>query len=62
MLMADRQILTEHYSELKEKPFLQPFVEFRMSVPIVAIIAEVNRAIERFRQLAVVTDPTEAYA
>ena len=60
MLQADRALLEKHYAEHQGKPFFEPLVEFMMSGPIVAIIAEGNRVIEGFRSLAGVTDPTVA--
>ena len=60
MLQADRALLEKHYAEHKGKPFFEPLVEFMMSGPIVAIVAEGNRVIEGFRSLAGVTDPTVA--
>ncbi len=60
MLQADRVLLEKHYAEHQGKPFFEPLVEFMMSGPIVAIVAEGNRVIEGFRSLAGVTDPTVA--
>jgi nucleoside-diphosphate kinase len=60
MLQADRALLERHYSEHQGKPFFEPLVEFMMSGPIVALVAEGNRVIEGFRSLAGVTDPTVA--
>ena len=60
MLSADRAMLEEHYAEHKGKPFFEPLVEFMLSGPIVAMIAEGERVIEGFRALAGVTDPTVA--
>ena len=60
MLQPDRSLLEEHYSEHAGKAFYEPLLEFMLSGPIVAIIAEGNRVIEGFRKLAGVTDPTVA--
>ena len=60
MLQADRALLERHYAEHQGKPFFEPLVEFMMSGPIVAMVAEGNRVIEGFRSLAGVTDPTVA--
>ena len=60
MMQADRALLEKHYEEHQGKPFFEPLVEFMMSGPIVAIVAEGNRVIEGFRSLAGVTDPTVA--
>lgn len=60
LLNADRALLEKHYAEHVGKPFYEPLVEFMLSGPIVALIAEGNRVIEGFRSLAGVTDPTVA--
>jgi len=60
MMQADRALLERHYEEHKGKPFFEPLVEFMMSGPIVAMVAEGNRVIEGFRSLAGATDPTIA--
>lgn len=60
MLQADRAILERHYAEHEGKPFFEPLVEFMLSGPIVAIVAQGNRVIEGFRSLAGATDPSVA--
>jgi len=60
MMQADRALLLRHYAEHEGKPFFEPLVEFMLSGPIVAIVAEGNRVIEGFRKLAGATDPTTA--
>lgn len=60
MMQADRALLERHYVEHQGKPFFEPLVEFMLSGPIVAIIAEGQRVIEGFRSLAGATDPTVA--
>ena len=60
MMKADRALLTRHYAEHEGKPFFEPLLEFMVSGPIVAIVAEGNRVIEGFRKLAGATDPTTA--
>lgn len=55
-----REILARHYAEHEGKPFYEPLLEFMLSGPVVAIIAEGNRVIEGFRSLAGATDPTVA--
>jgi nucleoside-diphosphate kinase len=52
MMQADRALLERHYAEHQGKPFFEPLVEFMMSGPIVAMVAEGNRVIEGFRSLA----------
>lgn len=60
MLLTDRAILEKHYVEHAGKLFYEPLIEFMMSGPIIALIAEGNRVIEGFRSLAGATDPTVA--
>ena len=60
MLTADKAMLEAHYAEHQGKPFYEPLMEFMLSGPIVAMIAEGERAIEGFRSLAGATDPTVA--
>jgi len=57
---ATRELLAEHYAEHQGKPFYEPLVEFMLSGPIVAMVAEGERVIEGFRALAGATDPTVA--
>jgi len=60
MLNADKAMLEAHYAEHQGKPFYEPLMEFMLSGPIVAMIAEGERVIEGFRSLAGATDPTVA--
>jgi nucleoside-diphosphate kinase len=60
LMNATRPLLEEPYAEHKGKPFFEPLVEFMLSGPIVAMVAEGERVIEGFRSLAGVTDPTVA--
>jgi len=60
MLTPTREILAKHYAEHEGKTFYEPLIEFMLSGPIVAMIAQGNRVIEGFRKLAGTTDPTTA--
>ena len=57
---ATEGLLAEHYAEHVGKPFYEPLVQFMLSGPVVAIVAEGQRVIEGFRSLAGATDPTVA--
>lgn len=57
---ATREQLEAHYAEHAGKPFYEPLVEFMMSGPVVAVVADGERVIEGFRSLAGATDPTAA--
>lgn len=60
MITPTREILEKHYAEHAGKPFYEPLLEFMLSGPIVAFIAEGQRVIEGFRKIAGTTDPTTA--
>jgi len=53
-------LLAAHYAEHVGKVFYAPLVDFMMSGPVVAIVAQGQRVIEGFRSLAGATDPTGA--
>ena len=57
---ATPELLAEHYAEHVGKPFFQPLVDFMLSGPVVALVAEGQRVIEAFRALAGATDPVVA--
>ena len=59
-MAASKELLAQHYAEHEGKPFYEPLIEFMMSGPIVALVAEGERVIEGFRSLAGATDPTVA--
>ena len=46
---ATAELLAEHYAEHVGKPFYEPLVEFMLSGPVVAMVAEGQRVIEGFR-------------
>lgn len=60
MRHATAELLAQHYAEHVGKPFFEPLVQFMLSGPIVAAVAEGDRVIEGFRSLAGATDPTAA--
>ena len=57
---ASPELLAAHYAEHEGKPFYAPLVEFMLSGPVLAVVAEGQRVIEGFRSLAGTTDPTTA--
>ena len=59
-LEATRDMLAQHYAEHEGKPFYEPLVEFMLSGPVVAVVAEGHGVIPGFRSLAGTTDPTTA--
>ena len=56
----DTDTARAHYAEHAERPFFGELVDFITSGPLVAIVAEGERAIEAFRALAGTTDPVKA--
>ncbi len=60
--VLDRETAQRHYAEHREKPFFGDLVDFITGGPLVAIVAEGDRAIEAFRGLAGATDPVKATA
>jgi nucleoside-diphosphate kinase len=56
----DAATAQQHYAEHAEKPFFGDLVTFITSGPLVALVAEGERSIEAFRQLAGATDPVKA--
>lgn len=56
------EVASEHYAEHAERPFFNDLLEFITSAPVVALVAEGERAIPAFRQLAGGTDPVEKAA
>jgi nucleoside-diphosphate kinase len=56
----DTDTAYSHYAEHAEKSFFGELVEFITSGPLVALVAEGERAIEAFRALAGATDPVKA--
>lgn len=57
---ATPDLLAAHYAEHEGKPFYASLVDFMLSGPTLAIVAEGQRVIEGFRSMAGTTDPTGA--
>ena len=55
-----RETAQAHYAEHAGKSFFADVVNFITSGPVVALVAEGERAIEAFRALAGATDPVKA--
>jgi nucleoside-diphosphate kinase len=56
----DRETAQTHYAEHVGKSFFDDVVDFITSGPVVALVAEGERAVEAFRALAGATDPVKA--
>ena len=60
MRTIEAETAHSHYAEHAERPFFGELVDFITSGPLVALVAEGDRAIEAFRGLAGATDPVKA--
>lgn len=57
-----RDLAEQHYAEHADKPFFDSLLEFITSGTVVAAVAEGERAVAAFRQLAGGTDPVDKAA
>ena len=57
-----RDLAEQHYAEHADKPFFSSLLEFITSGTVVAAVAEGERAVAAFRQLAGGTDPVDKAA
>lgn len=60
MLTATTEILSEHYSEHREKPFFADLLKYMSVGPVVAAVIEGSRVVEGVRSLSGSTEPTMA--
>ena len=60
LLQMDRALAERHYAVHVGKPFFNNLVNYITSSPIIAIVAEGNRAVEIARQTMGATDPAKA--
>ena len=58
--LLDEEIVADHYSHLKDKPFFPEIVEYMTSGPVALMILEGENAVENFRTLMGPTDSTKA--
>jgi nucleoside-diphosphate kinase len=56
----ERSVAETHYGEHASKPFFGELVDFIVSGPLLALVAEGPRAIEAIRGLVGATDPVKA--
>lgn len=57
MMMADEPLLSEHYGDLKKKPFFPGLVKHIASGPVVAMVWEGKAVVKQGRQMLGETDP-----
>ena len=62
MLHMDRALAERHYAVHAGKAFFKDLVDYITSTPIVAIVLEGDRAIERIRKTMGATDPAKSEA
>jgi nucleoside-diphosphate kinase len=60
MMKLEEEILVDHYSHHKDKPFFRKLIEFMKSGPIVAMVLEGVEAIETVRNLVGSTNGRKA--
>ena len=60
MCMPTKQILSEHYSELSERPFFSTLLAYVGSGPVVCMVWKGEKAVARARNLIGKTDPANA--
>lgn len=60
MLSLDAPILREHYAHVADRPFFPEIEAFMSSRPVIAMILEGERVIDRVRDLLGPTDSTKA--
>lgn len=60
LINAPRQVVEEHYSEHRERPFFASVVDYLCSGPIVALALEGESAVKACRAMMGATNPAEA--
>ncbi len=60
LIQVDEELARRHYAEHVGKPFFAGLVEFITSSPLVAMVAEGERAVEIVRSIIGATDPVDA--
>lgn len=60
MDIPTKEILTEHYSHIKDKPFFPSIVEFLTSGPVVKMVVVGEDAVSGIRKMLGATNPREA--
>lgn len=60
MVKPSKELVEEHYSEHKDKPFFKELVDFLTGGNVCALIIEGEKAIETVRKINGATDPADA--
>uniref|UniRef100_A0A8C7X7T1 Nucleoside diphosphate kinase B n=2 Tax=Oryzias sinensis TaxID=183150 RepID=A0A8C7X7T1_9TELE len=62
MVQASHGILSEHYGELRTKPFFQSLLTYMSSGPVVVMVWEGHNVVQASRKMVGQTNPAEAPA
>jgi nucleoside-diphosphate kinase len=62
MMKLSDELLENHYSHHKDKPFFPSLKEFMQRTPVIVVALSGESAIEKVRKLAGATNPAEAEA
>ncbi|XP_020668249.2 nucleoside diphosphate kinase, mitochondrial [Pogona vitticeps] len=60
LLQANEGILSEHYHELRRKPFYHELIQYMTSGPVVAMVWEGHNVVKSSRAMVGETNPAEA--
>lgn len=60
MMRLEAGLLKQHYAHIADKPFYPEVEQFMMSAPVVALVLEGKRVVERVRELTGPTDSKQA--
>ncbi|XP_042294429.1 nucleoside diphosphate kinase, mitochondrial [Sceloporus undulatus] len=60
LLQANEGILSEHYHELRRKPFYHELIQYMTSGPVVAMVWEGHNVVKTSRAMVGETNPAEA--
>ncbi|MDD4628548.1 MAG: nucleoside-diphosphate kinase [Candidatus Peribacteraceae bacterium] len=60
MIRLDAAILREHYAHIADKPFYPEVEKFMSSYPVIAMVIEGEKVVERVRDMLGVTDSRKA--
>ncbi|OGJ78528.1 nucleoside-diphosphate kinase, partial [Candidatus Peribacteria bacterium RIFOXYB1_FULL_57_12] len=60
MIHLKPELLREHYAHIADKPFFPEVEKFMGSVPVVALVLEGDKVVDRVREMLGVTDSRKA--
>lgn len=62
MKMPSVELLTEHYAELKDKPFFPPLIDYMSKGPVVCMVWKGTDAVAQARRMLGETNPLQSNA